>query len=67
MCRKTAGPSPNNAERDQPEYVYTQRPRCPICGSPRLKAYKTRKNGDDSVTRYSKCLACGRRLILVVE
>jgi hypothetical protein len=51
----------------QPEYVYTVRPRCPHCGSVRLRSYKTRDNGDDTLTRYSICQNCGRRLVLVVE
>jgi len=52
--------------RPAPTYLYVRRPRC-ICGSVKLKSYATRRNGDGSLTRYTRCRACGRRLILVVE
>ena len=48
------------------------RPRCPDCGCPRFHAYKSVRNGepgsdDDSLTRYSRCLDCGRKVVVVVE
>lgn len=48
-------------------YVYHQRPRCPQCGSPALRTYKTLQNGDTSLTRYTVCTRCGHRFILVIE
>jgi hypothetical protein len=49
-----------------PTYVYCRRPRCP-CGSARLRSYRSLDNGDGSRTKYSRCLECGRRLVLVLE
>jgi len=48
-------------------YVHYRRPRCPTCGSCRLRSYHTVRNGDDSLTRYSRCLDCGQRLFVVAE
>jgi DNA-directed RNA polymerase subunit M/transcription elongation factor TFIIS len=54
-------------ERERPKYVYVTRPKCPDCGSVKLRAYKTIPNGDLTLTRYCKCGECQARLILVVE
>ncbi len=53
----------------KPVYLTLIRPRCPSCGCPRFHAYKTIRdgNGDDGITRYSFCLDCGRRVVIVVE
>ena len=48
-------------------YVHTVRPRCPACGSTKLRSYHTAQNGDGSVTRHSRCLDCGARLLVVAE
>ena len=48
-------------------YVHYYRPRCPACGSHRLRAYRTTQNGDGSVTRHSRCLDCRAKLIVVAE
>ena len=53
------------AELDR--YVYIRRARCPICESPELKTQKTVDNGDDSLTRETKCRECGHRFFVVVE
>ncbi len=48
-------------------YVHFTRPRCPVCGSVKLRAYRTIRNGDGSLTRYSRCKDCETKLIVVVE
>ena len=48
-------------------YTYGTRPRCPACGSLRLRSNGTRKNGDGSVTRYGWCQACFQELFIVLE
>jgi hypothetical protein len=48
-------------------YVHHRRPRCPQCCSTSLRSYKTLRNGDGSVTRYTACKGCGHRFILVLE
>jgi hypothetical protein len=53
--------------RERPRYVRCQRPRCPVCGSVRLLAYRTCQNGDGTLTRYAKCQECGQRLLIIVE
>ncbi len=53
--------------RDRPRYIRFQKPRCPVCDSTRLHAYRTCQNGDGSKTRYAKCADCGQRLLIVVE
>jgi DNA-directed RNA polymerase subunit RPC12/RpoP len=53
--------------RERPRIVFVERPRCPACGSSRLQTYRTTQNGDSTVTRHSRCLACGQRLFVVVE
>jgi len=55
------------ANPDRPHYIYVARPRCPVCASPRLLAYRSRRESDESITRWVRCAACGRRLILVLE
>jgi DNA-directed RNA polymerase subunit M/transcription elongation factor TFIIS len=67
MTATTTAPSDKPAKREAPRYVYTQRPRCPECGSVRLLTYATKKNGDSSLTRYAKCAECGAKVVLVVE
>ena len=47
--------------------VFCARPRCPECGSTRLKSYKTVQNGDDTVTRYTSCRDCLCKFRLCVE
>ena len=48
-------------------YLHIRRPRCPACGSHKLRSYRSTANGDGSVTRHSKCLDCGVKLLIVVE
>ena len=57
---------------DSPCYLSLVRPRCPDCGCPDFRAYKTVRNGmegsgDDSKVRYSHCLKCNRPVVIVVE
>ena len=68
----TKGKQRDDGRSEGPCYLTLVRPRCPSCGCPRFHAYKTVKNGtpgsdDDSLTRYSKCADCGRRVVVVVE
>ena len=51
----------------RPVYLTLVRPRCPGCQSTRLRAYKTTNNGEGSLTRYSRCVECGRAVVVVVE
>jgi DNA-directed RNA polymerase subunit RPC12/RpoP len=51
----------------RPQYVFATMVRCPACGSPRLRAYRTSRHGDDSVTRYTRCQACGEKFFLILE
>jgi len=55
------------AKREPPTYLYLLRARCPTCASPKLLAYRSRRESDESITRWVRCAACGRRLILVLE
>lgn len=56
---------PTDPER---RYVFVERTRCPVCGSPSLRAYKTLPpDGDGSVSRYTRCRACGHKFIVVEE
>jgi transposase-like protein len=57
-------PSPRRAP---PQFVWIRKPHCPNCDSVRLKIMHTSKNGDASITRYSKCQDCGRNVHVVVE
>jgi DNA-directed RNA polymerase subunit M/transcription elongation factor TFIIS len=48
-------------------YLFVTRPRCPSCGSPKLRCYGSGRQGDASLTRYCRCCNCGTKLIVVVE
>lgn len=56
---------PDAAEKRH--YVHYERPRCPLCSSLKLRSNRTTQNGDGSVTRHSRCLTCGTRLIVVAD
>jgi DNA-directed RNA polymerase subunit RPC12/RpoP len=64
-------PSPNRNDRpagDSLRYVYVRAAGCPKCGSPRVLAYRTNPvEADGSVSRYSRCVACSHRFIVVVS
>ncbi len=51
---------------DKRYYVHYYRPRC-VCGSVKLRSYRTTQNGDGSLTRHSRCRDCGAKLIVVAE
>jgi len=53
--------------RERPYVVYFERPRCPVCHSSRLRAHRTSRHGDESLTRHSVCQDCGQRVHIVVE
>jgi hypothetical protein len=57
----------NAPQKDRPEYVFVERPRCPTCNGTRLLTYRTTRNGDDTLTRHAKCADCGQRVYVVVE
>ena len=72
MSRQDATDDQDDSQDDSPVYLTLTRPRCPDCGCPEFHAYRTVKNGmegsdDDSKTRYSYCLKCKRRVVIVVE
>lgn len=48
-------------------YVFVQRTRCPVCESVNVKTVRSEQNGDDTVTRRSRCRDCGHRFKTVVE
>ena len=57
-----------STQRDPPQYVYVQRPRCPQCGQVEsLLAYRTADNADGSKTRYVRCRSCEARVVLILE
>lgn len=51
----------------RPRYAWAKWPRCPECQSPRLRAYRTSRHGDSSITRHCKCQDCGARVYVVWE
>lgn len=49
-------------------YVFAERPKCPACHATRLRAYRTTRNDDDgTLTRYTRCLICGQKFLLILE
>ena len=49
-------------------YVFADRIRCPACGSAQIKTVKSMPvEIDGSRSRYSKCLHCDGRFIVVIE
>ncbi len=52
---------------DAERYIFAERPRCLACGSCKLMAYKSRREGDGTITRYVRCAGCSGRYILVLE
>ena len=57
----------NQTARQPPAYLWIRRPRCPDCGSAKLKVQRSVDNGDGSRTRYCKCGCCGLNVVLIVE
>ena len=60
--RKTEAPT-----RRPVAYVFAEFPRCPSCGSRRVLAYRTVKQDDDSLLRFTRCADCGERFKIVWE
>ncbi|NLS96481.1 MAG: hypothetical protein GXX96_30455 [Planctomycetaceae bacterium] len=52
--------------REQPNYVFCQRPRCPSCGSARLQTYRSVADGEVT-TRHTLCKDCGEKFRVVLE
>jgi len=61
-------PSPSDATpaAERRRYIFVERPKCPACRSVRLRCYASRRQGDSSLTRYSRCLDCGTKIIMVL-
>jgi len=53
--------------REGPPYLFIERPRCPNCGSLKLRTYRTSRHGDDSLTRHAACADCGQKVLIVLE
>ena len=66
-----ASPRQLPSETSPHRYVFIvrpPRPQCPSCRSTRLWTYKTLPaESDGTRSRYTRCLVCGVRFILVVE
>ena len=58
-----------DAEAEPTRTVMFTRPRCPWCGSTKLRARRTVPHDawSDAVRRYSECRNCGRKIIVVAE
>ena len=52
----------NSSDQTDRRFAITFRAvRCPRCGSPKLRAYKTRRHIGGVTTRYVRCASCGQR------
>ena len=47
--------------------VVCERPRCPQCGSVRIRTRRTIRQGDDSTLRYVRCMKCSKSFKVVLE
>ena len=47
-------------------YVYVTTPRCPECESKRLRVYGKAEE-DDATRRYTRCLECGHKFLVIWE
>jgi hypothetical protein len=67
--RRNTSPPPRRLppQGDPRRYVYVKRTRCPECESDHLWAYGTLTGTDGVITRYTQCLSCKRRFIVVDE
>jgi DNA-directed RNA polymerase subunit M/transcription elongation factor TFIIS len=65
--RSTSPPRRIAPESDPTRYVYVKRTRCPRCESDDLAAYKTLTGADGVITRYTRCLSCKHRFLVVDE
>lgn len=48
-------------------YVYLRLPKCPFCGSTKLRAEHTEKRSTGQRVRHSRCKQCGERVFVVVQ
>ena len=55
------------AAADRWAVIYVERPRCPGCGSVKLLAYHSGKQGDGSRLRYVRCGVCDQKAKMVLE
>lgn len=60
-------PKTPRKKREGARYLFLERPRCPECGSTRLRTYRSVEQEDGTRLRYSECLTCGCRLRIVLE
>jgi len=56
-----------HAPPDTRPVLHAIRPRCPRCGSARLRAYKSIDVGGDTIVRYVACRGCGGKALLILE
>lgn len=47
--------------------VVAERPRCPVCASPDLKATRTMVSGPEYIQRRVVCRVCGTPFVLVLD
>ena len=45
-------------------YVYVKTPKCPQCRSKRLRYYG-KVNQSDSIRRYTRCLTCQHKFLVI--
>jgi hypothetical protein len=48
-------------------YIRQTLPRCPICGSARLRANRSEKWPSGTRIKHSRCLDCGKKVRVIVE
>jgi ribosomal protein S27AE len=63
----TATAETRAAPRQAPRYIYVTRPRCPTCGSVRLRAEHSTRRSSGVTVRHSRCQVCGQRVYIVVQ
>jgi len=59
--------TPTTDGHDRRFVVITTRPRCPRCGSTRLRAYRSTRAADGTVTRHSRCRDCGASGLVIAK
>jgi len=51
----------------QAKWIHVTLPRCPACGSTRLRANHTERRASGAVVRHSRCRDCGQKVYIVLE
>lgn len=64
-------PTPDQPNGRRPRgdrhYLFCEKPRCPECGSDRLKTDRSTDQGDGTRLRLAHCRVCGASLAIVIE